>query len=218
MGSRSAEERSLPMTSLGTADPDQGAVAEPLELTALQERFVEEMMLDPTSATRAYIKAGGRGAAGSSARQQAARMMADGGVRAALAAARADRAARLRIDSDWVVEKLVSVINRCMEVEEIYDSTGERTGVFRFNAAGANAALRTMVLHLASHPPKDEPADVEAARERLRACGLNLGPPTAEECAVMERHGINLGDARALVKAERVREKLKARGPATDAS
>src|SRR5262245_46777231 len=94
-------------TDLDRADNRHG-------LTALQERFVEEMMLDPTSVTRAYIKAGGRGAAGSSARQQAARVMADGGVQAALAAARNERAARLRLDTGWVTERLVVVINRCL--------------------------------------------------------------------------------------------------------
>jgi phage terminase small subunit len=144
-------------------------------LTELQRRFVEEMLLDPTSATRAYIKAGGKGTEGSSARQQAARLMADGGVARALDAARRERSARMRIDADWVTERLVMLINRCMTIEEVYDSQGERTGVFRFDAGGANVALRTLVLHLEKNPPKrNDPADAEAAMERLRMMGIDL--------------------------------------------
>jgi hypothetical protein len=143
-------------------------------LTELQRRFVEEMMLDPTSATRAYIRAGGRGSEGSSARQQAARLMADGGVARALDAARRERSARLRIDADWVTEKLVTVINRCLEVEEIYDSMGERTGVFRFDSRGATAALRTLVTHLEKNPPPaDDPATREAIYARMRQRGID---------------------------------------------
>jgi phage terminase small subunit len=191
------------------------------DLTELQSRFVEEMLLDPTSATRAYVKAGGRGAPGSSARQQAARLMADGGVARALDAARRERSARLRIDADWVTERLVMIINRCMTIEEVYDSVGERTGVFKFDTAGANSAIRTLVLHLEKNPPpRDDPAELEAAEARLRLMGVDIDElrriPDGEDRALMRRLGISYPEARTLRRAEELRGKLRARGTDVD--
>jgi phage terminase small subunit len=193
-----------------TADVDQHLDG----LTELQRKFVEEMLLDPTSATRAYIKAGGRGAEGSSARQQAARLMADDGVARALDAARRERSARMRIDAAWVTERLVMLINRCMTVEEVYDSQGERTGVFKFDAGGASTALRTLVLHLEKNPPpRASKEEYERAKERLEMMGYELPRmPTTEECELARRLGIDNREARRLLEAAEIRARVRAKG------
>src|SRR5262245_30217173 len=140
-----------------------------MPLTPLQQRFVEEMAIDPSSATRAYRRAGGRGKDGSSARQQAARLMAHGGVRAAIAEARAERARAMRIDALWVCQRLVTVVQRCMQIEAIYDGSGEATGVFRFDPKGAVAALKVLREMV---PPPERQRSPEEIRLSLLMNGI----------------------------------------------
>jgi phage terminase small subunit len=153
-----------------------GTTTEPDALTELQRRFVEEMLLDPTSATRAYIKAGGKGTEGSSARQQAARLMADGGVARALDAARRERSARMWIDADWVLNKLVQVVERCMQGQQVLDEEGIPTGEWKFDPAGATRALHLLMKHLGmferdNRQKEGTQEEYEAAMARLRQMG-----------------------------------------------
>jgi hypothetical protein len=89
--------------------------------------------------------------------------------------------------------------------------------VYRFDGPVALGALRLLaeircLVGRHQKPPRDEPADPEEAKRRLRALGLNMDPPTEEEFALMKRCGITLGDARHLMEAERIKAGLKVRG------
>lgn len=48
------------------------------------------------------------------------------------------------LDREWVLTRLMSVVERCMTAEPVRDKEGNNTGSFEFNAAGANQALRML--------------------------------------------------------------------------
>jgi hypothetical protein len=41
---------------------------------------------------------------------------------------------KLEVDKNWVVANLKSVVERCMEAEEVLDRKGKPTGKYTFNA------------------------------------------------------------------------------------
>ncbi len=81
-----------------------GGMATQRKLTARQQRFVEEFLLDG-NATAAYIRAG-YAARGNAAESAACRLLRNVQVSAAIAAAQAARSARTQITQDWVLERL----------------------------------------------------------------------------------------------------------------
>src|SRR5262249_35603633 len=92
-------------------------------------------------------------------------------------------------------------------------SEGNETGVWRCDHAAANVALKTLVaLNVADPPPKDDPASIAAARERLKMRGLNLDPPYPEELDLMDRLGINARQARVLWDARKRKQTSRGRG------
>ena len=48
------------------------------------------------------------------------------------------------LDREWVISRLMSVVDRCMQTEPVLDKKGEPTGEYGFDAAGANTALRML--------------------------------------------------------------------------
>ena len=48
------------------------------------------------------------------------------------------------LDREWVISRLMSVVERCMQAEPVLDKEGEPTGEFKFDATGANNALRML--------------------------------------------------------------------------
>jgi phage terminase small subunit len=51
---------------------------------------------------------------------------------------------RISLSREWVLEGLKTVAKRCMEAEPVRDSKGLETGVYTFQAAGANRALELL--------------------------------------------------------------------------
>jgi hypothetical protein len=51
---------------------------------------------------------------------------------------------KVEVHKNWVVANLKSVVDRCMEAEEVLDHKGKPTGRFTFNATGANRALELL--------------------------------------------------------------------------
>src|SRR6478672_4260864 len=98
-----------------------------MPLTELQRRFVDACLTEP-NATQAYLKAGGGARTDEAARAGAHELLTNPNVGAALAAARGERARRVRVDADWVVARLVEVVDRCLQASPVYDSLGEPTG------------------------------------------------------------------------------------------
>jgi phage terminase small subunit len=48
------------------------------------------------------------------------------------------------LDRSWVIERLMLVVNQCMQAEPVKDRKGNPTGEYKFDASGANAALRML--------------------------------------------------------------------------
>jgi len=74
------------------------------------------------------------------ARTQASKLLTRLDVQEYLAKFLQKQEERVEIDADWVLSKLKTIAERCMQ-EEAVTSKGEATGEFKFDAAGANKAL-----------------------------------------------------------------------------
>jgi phage terminase small subunit len=48
------------------------------------------------------------------------------------------------LNREWVITRLMSVVERCMQAEPVTDGKGEPTGEYKFDASGANQALRML--------------------------------------------------------------------------
>jgi len=64
------------------------------------------------------------------------------------------------LDRGWVITRLMTVTERCMQAEPVKDRDGNPTGEFRFDSAGANRALellgKTMRMFEAKDPVKND--------------------------------------------------------------
>ena len=123
-----------------------------MSLTPKQECFVQEYLLD-LNATQAAIRAG---YSMHTARQAGAENLSKPNISMAIQIAQAERAARTKVDQDWVVHRLQSVVERCMQTKDVLDREGNRTGEYTFNAAGANKALELLGKHLGIFKEKVE--------------------------------------------------------------
>jgi phage terminase small subunit len=93
-----------------------------MPLTPKQECFVEEYLID-LNATQAAIRAG---YSKKTARSQGQRMLTNVDIVAAVAGAQGDRAERTNITQDYVLESIVSAMERCKQ-----DDTFNAAGVFK---------------------------------------------------------------------------------------
>lgn len=135
---------------------------EPMSLNPKQQRFVEEYLID-LNATAAYRRAG-YVATGNSAEVNAARLLRNAQVAAAVAAAKELRSDEAKIDAAYVLRQAVKLHERCMqEVVPVIDRKGEHVQddeghpLYAFNATGAAKALDLVGKHV----------DVQAFKERM---------------------------------------------------
>lgn len=114
-----------------------------MSLTAKQQRFVDEYLID-LNATQAAIRAGysakTAGAIGNENLQKPA-------IAAAIMDAKDARAERTEVTAEWVVERLVENHNRAMQAEPVLDGRGNPTGVYRYDGGVANKALELLGKH-----------------------------------------------------------------------
>ncbi len=89
-----------------------------MTLTAKQQRFVEEYLID-LNATQAAIRAG---YAESGASVEGARLLANAKVAAAVATLKAERSERTRIDAAWLLKRLAD--EALADVNDLYDEQG----------------------------------------------------------------------------------------------
>ncbi len=123
-------------------------------MTPKQQRFVEEYLVD-LNATRAAIRAG---YSEKSAKQQGSRLLTNDDVQAAVAKGQAEKAEKLGLSQEWVLRRLVQVVERCLQAEAVVDRKGEPViietpegemgAAYTFQAAGANRALELLGKHL----------------------------------------------------------------------
>jgi phage terminase small subunit len=107
------------------------------ELTDKQERFIEEYLKD-FNATQAAIRAGYSEA---NADKIGSELLGKTRVKEALEKKRAKITKKAETSVEWVLEKLKTVAERCLQEEAVNDKDGNFTGVFKFEAAGVNRAL-----------------------------------------------------------------------------
>jgi phage terminase small subunit len=93
-----------------------------MPLTPKQEHFVEEYLID-LNATQAAIRAG---YSEKTADQQGHQLLKKTLVSAAIAEAQAERSARTSVTQDYVLESIVSAMERCKQ-----DHTFNAAGVFK---------------------------------------------------------------------------------------
>ena len=127
-------------------------VATTITLTARQERFVDEYLVD-LNATQAAIRAG---YSAKSAHVEGSRLLTNAKVGAAISTAKRERTEATKIDAEYVLRKLHQIVERCLqEVKPALHSKTrqpmkDRDGnpLFTFNAAGANQALALLGKHV----------------------------------------------------------------------
>ena len=128
-------------------------VATTVKLTARQERFVDEYLVD-LNAKQAAIRAG---YSPKSAHVEGSRLLTNAKVAAAISAAKQERSEATKIDAEYVLQKLHQIVERCLQEvkpalhaktrQPMKDKDGN--ALFTFNAAGANQALALLGKHTA---------------------------------------------------------------------
>lgn len=142
------------------------------KLTAKQQRFVEEYLVD-LNAKQAAIRSG---YSARNADKIASQLLGKYRVSAAIAAAKAERSARVAVSSDYVLNNLVEVVERSMQRAPVVDAKGNHVTdedgrfVWRFDAKAANRALELLGKHLG----------LFVDNVRAEVSGPNGGPVSSE--------------------------------------
>lgn len=90
------------------------------------------------------------------------------------------------LNREWVINRLMRVVDRCLQAEPVMDRNGEPTGEYRFDSAGANGALRMLgdtlgLFKPAEKKPEDDYANLSdddlarIASELAAQAGLSAG-------------------------------------------
>ena len=125
-----------------------------MALTAKQQRFCEEYLID-LNATQAAIRAG---YSEKTAEQQGSRLLSNAKVAAAIAEAQSDRSERTEITQDYVLESILTAMERCKQSEAVTDRqgkpvlvetpSGKLTPAYTFNAMGVFKGAEMLGKHL----------------------------------------------------------------------
>ena len=110
-------------------------------MTPKQQRFVQEYLID-LNATQAAIRAGYKHP------DMGRQLLTKTHVQEAIEAAKAERAKRTELTTDYVLNGLRDVAERCRQAEPVLDREGNPTGEYRFDSSGANRALELLGKHL----------------------------------------------------------------------
>lgn len=121
----------------------------PTELTDKQELFCQEYLLD-LNATAAAIRAG---YSKETARSIGWENLTKPDIHTRIVELKATRAAKLEIDAEWVLRRLVAISDRAMQAEPVMwfnpeIKQMEETGEYRFDSAGANKATELIGKHI----------------------------------------------------------------------
>ncbi len=63
------------------------------------------------------------------------------------------------LNREWVISRLMTVVERCMQAEPVIAKTGEETGQYKFDASGANQALRMLGDTMGMFKPPEKKED-----------------------------------------------------------
>lgn len=121
-------------------------------LTPKRQRFVEEYLID-LNATQAYIRAG---YSANGAHKNAAFLMANHDIRAAIAETRDRRSVSTGITTDYILGRLRDNLERSMQAEPVLDAKGKETGEYSYQGGVANRAAELLGKHLGMFVDRSE--------------------------------------------------------------
>jgi phage terminase small subunit len=90
-------------------------------------------------------------------------------VRAEIEEGISEAARRAGVSRQWVIENLKSVAERCMQAQPVLDKLGNETGMYVFDASGANRSLELIGKHLRVFEDDTPAAQLGTAVMRLLA-------------------------------------------------
>ena len=139
------------------------------------ERFCREYIID-YNGTQAAIRAG---YSQKSAASQANRLLRDADVLSRVRELQKEQTERLCLSADWVVQRLMQVVDRCLQLEPVLEWDYEEkckkpTGQYVFDSKGANQALETLGKHLGM-------LDKKVQADTPGESGVVLLPPVTDE-------------------------------------
>lgn len=159
------------------------------KLTAKQQRFVEEYLVD-LNATQAAIRAG---YAPKAAKVTACRMLTRANVAAAIVKHQKRPREKTELNEAWVLRNLQEIAERCMQHRPVLDRKGnpvvvetpdgELAPAYTFDPAGANRAVELVGKHFAMFTDRlqvDELRDLsdEEVDARIEQTRREAGIPT----------------------------------------
>jgi phage terminase small subunit len=113
------------------------------KLTDKQQLFIQEYLVDFDS-TQAATRAG---YSVPTAYAQGHALLKQPLVEKALSEAKGQRIQRTQVDQDFVISKLVEVVERAMDPYPVLDRDGMPTGEFKWQGSVANSALALLAKH-----------------------------------------------------------------------
>ena len=138
-------------------------------MTPKQRRFVDEYLID-LNGTQAAIRAG---YSARTANEQAARLLANASVSAAVAEAQANRSLRTGITADYVLATIVDTVERCKQAKPVLDRkgepvlvelpTGEIAPAYTFDASAVLKGAELLGKHLKLFTDKVEHANPDGS-------------------------------------------------------
>lgn len=123
----------------------------PKKLTPKQSLFVKEYLVD-LNATQAAIRAGYKK---STAYSIGAENLTKPVIQEAIQKQIKKREEKTELNAEWVLKKLETIANRCMQEEEVISKDGP-TGEYKFDSSGANKAIELIGKHLKMFTDKIE--------------------------------------------------------------
>lgn len=125
-----------------------------MALTDKQVKFIDEYMID-MNATAAYLRAG-YDCSEEAARRAGSRLLTNVDIRTELDKRQKVMQEKTGISVEWVLERLTTLADRCMQAEAVTDREGNQTGEWKFDSSGANKALESIGKHLGMFKDKVE--------------------------------------------------------------
>lgn len=119
-------------------------LAQQFQISDFEQQLVDTLLTDPyRNKTKALLKLRPN-ASHKAASVEASRIMSDVNVRSYLKYCLESDHEALVATKQYVQMNLRVVAERCMQVEPVFDAKGQPTGDYKFDASGANTALKLL--------------------------------------------------------------------------
>lgn len=119
-------------------------LAQQFQISDFEQEFVDILLTDPyRNQTKALMKLRPM-AKSASAKTEASRIMSDVNVRSYMKYCIESKHEAMMATREMIQANLKVVADRCMQVEPVFDAKGQPTGEYKFDASGANQALKLL--------------------------------------------------------------------------